>query len=120
MTTFTTAHFEGEWDKVGACPKKLPEKDWKTGWTEEEMRRIEREEAGRFGAEVLDVTEMAGQRPDGHPGIYMNEIAVGGEEKRVQSDCVHWCLPGPIDEWNAVLFQLLRRSHGEGRSEIGR
>ena len=21
--------------------------------------------------------------------------------------CVHWCLPGPIDVWNEMLFQML-------------
>uniref|UniRef100_A0A0A9HQF3 Trichome birefringence-like C-terminal domain-containing protein n=1 Tax=Arundo donax TaxID=35708 RepID=A0A0A9HQF3_ARUDO len=33
----------------------------------------------------------------------------GGERERVPNDCVHWCLPGPIDTWNEILLQFVKR-----------
>ncbi|KAK1317131.1 hypothetical protein QJS10_CPA05g01908 [Acorus calamus] len=60
--------------------------------------------------EAVDVTEMALLRPDGHPGAYMHpEPFKDGVKERVQNDCVHWCLPGPIDVWNEVLLAVLKR-----------
>lgn len=26
--------------------------------------------------------------------------------------CVYWCLPGPIDAWNDLLLEMLRREDG--------
>ncbi|KAL6518067.1 Xyloglucan O-acetyltransferase 1 [Orobanche minor] len=86
----------------------------------EEMRRVgvERVEEARVRArelgnlkvrfEALDVSKMAFMRPDGHPGPYMNPYPfANGVADRVQNDCVHWCLPGPIDAWNDIFFDLI-------------
>ncbi|XP_010928570.1 xyloglucan O-acetyltransferase 2 isoform X1 [Elaeis guineensis] len=124
VTTFSPAHFEGEWDKFGACPKKKPYKEGEKGmeYMDAEMRKIEVEEVeaaaskgaaksgGRLRIEALDVTKLALLRPDGHPGPYMypNPFADGIKEK-VQNDCVHWCLPGPIDTWNEILLEMIKR-----------
>ncbi|CAA6670625.1 unnamed protein product [Spirodela intermedia] len=44
------------------------------------------------------------------PGPYMRAFPfAGGATERVQNDCVHWCLPGPVDAWNEILLQLVRR-----------
>ncbi|CAA7407706.1 unnamed protein product [Spirodela intermedia] len=112
VATFSPAHFEGEWDKAGACPKTEPyspgEKPLQ--WMDMELRRLQLEEAAAAGAAPLDVTAMAGMRPDGHPGPYMRAFPfAGGATERVQNDCVHWCLPGPVDAWNEILLQLVRR-----------
>ncbi|KAG6513314.1 protein ALTERED XYLOGLUCAN 4-like [Zingiber officinale] len=125
VTTFSPAHFEGEWDKAGACPRKEPyrEGEKEMGYTDALMRRIAVEEVaasaaaadsrggGKVKMEALDVTEMALLRPDGHPGPYMHPHPFAGGEvrDRVQNDCVHWCLPGPIDSWNEMLLQVIRR-----------
>ncbi|XP_010910815.1 xyloglucan O-acetyltransferase 2 isoform X2 [Elaeis guineensis] len=123
VTTFSPAHFEGEWDKFGACPKKEPyrEGEKEMEYMDAEMRKIEVEEVaaaakeaaksgGRLRIEALDVTKLALLRPDGHPGPYMypNPFADGIKEK-VQNDCVHWCLPGPIDTWNEILLEMIKR-----------
>ncbi|XP_074591157.1 xyloglucan O-acetyltransferase 1-like [Curcuma longa] len=134
VTTFSPAHFEGEWDKAGACPKKEP---YKEGEKEMEymdalMRSIEIEEVaaaaataeeedsrgGNVKLEALDVTKMALLRPDGHPGPYMHPhpFSNGAANDRVQNDCVHWCLPGPIDAWNEILLQILRRWKTESKN----
>ncbi|VAI72452.1 unnamed protein product [Triticum turgidum subsp. durum] len=59
VTTFSPAHFEGDWDKAGACPRR-------------------------------------------HPDPF-----AGGPDARVQNDCVHWCMPGPIDTFNEILLQTV-------------
>ncbi|OAY69936.1 Protein ALTERED XYLOGLUCAN 4 [Ananas comosus] len=122
VTTFSPAHFEGS-GQGRACPKKEPfgEGEKEMEYTDKEMRKIELEEAaaaaamakakgGRVKIEALDVTELALMRPDGHPGPYMypNPFAEGPKE-RVQNDCVHWCLPGPIDAWNEILLDMMKR-----------
>ena len=124
VTTFSPAHFEGEWDARDACARSEPyapgEKE--VGYMDREMWRSEAEEAaaaaadarvrapGRVEVEALEVTAMAALRGDGHPGPYMNAFPfAGGERARVPNDCVHWCLPGPIDTWNEILLQLVKR-----------
>ncbi|KAK1269058.1 hypothetical protein QJS04_geneDACA008153 [Acorus gramineus] len=43
-------------------------------------------------------------RPDGHPGPYREFHP----SSKVQSDYLHWCLPGPIDAWNDVVMLMVR------------
>ncbi|KAJ0986694.1 hypothetical protein J5N97_005050 [Dioscorea zingiberensis] len=138
VTTFSPAHFEGEWDKAGACPKKEPYKEGERAmeYMDVEMRRIEVEEVEAAKKELLlqqeekkkkkmveiealDVTRMAWMRGDGHPGPYMHAFpfANGVVQERVQNDCVHWCLPGPIDTWNQILMQMLKTWNGRDRQQ---
>ncbi|KAK3132987.1 hypothetical protein QOZ80_6AG0530480 [Eleusine coracana subsp. coracana] len=120
MATFSPSHFEGDWDKGAPCPKKQPYKsgEKEVGYTEAEMRRIVLEEveaaaarAGGAAAAVrfaaLDVTTLANLRPDGHPGPYMRKNPVVGDDGRVQNDCLHWCMPGPVDTFNQILLQTV-------------
>lgn len=121
LRTFSPAHFEnGAWNGGGSCNRTRP-------FSEEEMMRlssginweirsaqvgeVERvvKRSGdhqkwfwekQFG--VLDVTKAMLMRPDGHPGTHWNN-----EWMRGYSDCVHWCLPGPVDLWNELLLQVL-------------
>jgi xyloglucan O-acetyltransferase len=123
VVTFTSGHFEGDWDKFGACPKTAPYKEGEIEmpYLETEMHNSEIEEVelakkkvrelgGRLRVEALDVTKLALMRPDGHPGPYMfpNPFADGIKEK-VQNDCVHWCMPGPIDTWNTILLEIMKK-----------
>lgn len=122
VKTFSPAHFEGDWDKAGTCSKTKPyrKEDKIVGGMDGEIRRIEIEEvesaktkANKFEGirlEVLDVTKLALLRPDGHPGPYMNPFPfANGVPKYVQNDCVHWCLPGPIDTWNEILVEMMKK-----------
>ncbi|XP_048428120.1 xyloglucan O-acetyltransferase 1-like [Pyrus x bretschneideri] len=122
LTTFSPAHFEGEWDKNGACSKTKPYKEGEKQLEgmDAEMRQLEVEEveAARangekfvgFRLEALDVTKLSLMRPDGHPGPYMNKFPfIDGVPERVQNDCVHWCLPGPIDTWNEILLEVMKK-----------
>jgi xyloglucan O-acetyltransferase len=123
VTTFSPAHFEGDWDNPRACARTEPyapgEREME--YMDREMSTAEAEEvaaaradARARGAEVdveaLEVTRLAGMRADGHPGPYMHPFPfAGGERDRVPNDCVHWCLPGPIDTWNEMLLQIVKR-----------
>ncbi|KAJ4961464.1 hypothetical protein NE237_021374 [Protea cynaroides] len=121
VTTFSPSHFEGEWDKAGACDKKKPfEEGEKTlEGMDAEMRKIgveeleaakKKEMGKRVRLQALDVTKLALMRPDGHPGPYMYGFPfANGVRERVQNDCVHWCLPGPIDTWNEILLEVIKR-----------
>ncbi|PSS28650.1 Protein ALTERED XYLOGLUCAN like [Actinidia chinensis var. chinensis] len=122
VTTFSPHHFEGEWDKFGACPKTHPyaegEKELegmdaemrKIGVREVEAAKVNAKKSRRLRLEVLDITKLSLMRGDGHAGPYMfaNPFANGITE-RVQNDCVHWCLPGPVDAWNEILLDMMKR-----------
>jgi xyloglucan O-acetyltransferase len=123
LTTFSPAHFEGDWDSPTACARTVPYAPGERAmeYMDGEMLRAEAEEAAAAAAdararragvtvETLQVTRMAGLRADGHPGAYMHPFPfAGGARERVPNDCVHWCLPGPIDTWNEILLQLVKR-----------
>ncbi|KAJ4973193.1 hypothetical protein NE237_006367 [Protea cynaroides] len=125
VTTFSPSHFEGDWDKAGACPKKKPFKEGEktVEGMDAEMRKIgveeleaaiaitrKKEKVTGMRLQALDVTKLALMRPDGHPGPYMYPFPfANGVLERVQNDCVHWCLPGPIDTWNEILLEVIRR-----------
>jgi hypothetical protein len=110
LRTYTPDHFEhGSWFSGGYCNRTRPLDEGEVssqsiGW---ELRRVQSEEVarvtettGRFG--VLDVTKAMILRADGHPGGHYDKRWV-----RNASDCLHWCLPGPVDMWNDVLLQRL-------------
>ncbi|KAE8685585.1 Trichome birefringence-like 42 [Hibiscus syriacus] len=52
---------------------------------------------------LLDITMLSLLRKDGHPSVY------GGNKG---NDCSHWCLAGPPDTWNQILYALLSNSQG--------
>ncbi|KAH1058485.1 hypothetical protein GYH30_002871 [Glycine max] len=123
VRTYSPSHFEGAWDKGGTCSKTMPYGvgQRKVEGMNAEIRRIQMEELERakakakkfrrFKFEVLDVTKLALLRPDGHPGAYMNPFPFANgvnPKKPVQNDCVHWCLPGPIDTWSEIFLQMLK------------
>uniref|UniRef100_A0A5B6YQ90 Uncharacterized protein n=2 Tax=Davidia involucrata TaxID=16924 RepID=A0A5B6YQ90_DAVIN len=116
VTTFSPHHFEGQWDKFGACPKTKPYKkgEKQLEGMDEDMRRIEVQEVeavkARLRVEALDITKLSLMRPDGHPGPYMYPFPfANGIAESVQNDCVHWCLPGPVDTWNEILLDLMKK-----------
>lgn len=86
-----------------------------------EMYKIQLEEfkmGGKIGRKkglkfrLIDMTQAMLLRPDGHPGKYGHWPPA--EDASVISDCVHWCLPGPIDTWNDFLLEMLKRERGGG------
>ncbi|XP_057780330.1 protein trichome birefringence-like 25 isoform X2 [Salvia miltiorrhiza] len=120
--TMTPDHFEnGEWDSGGYCNRTEPFKagEVETRDVDEMMRNVELEEfewaVSRNGAgslKLLDTTMLSLLRPDGHPGVYRQFQPYQGKDKdaKIQNDCLHWCLPGPIDSWNDLIMEMLLRN----------
>nr|CAB3450958.1 unnamed protein product [Digitaria exilis] len=119
VRTVTPAHFEnGEWNTGGDCVRSRPfrrgERSRDAVVAEFRAAQVDalRETAAtsqrRNGTELrlLDITEAMEMRPDGHPSRYGHPPG-GSVEGSFVVDCLHWCLPGPIDLWNELLFQML-------------
>lgn len=121
--TWSPDHFEdGEWFSGGSCRRKLPynKGEYREGNIERVMRRIELESfnkavaALRGSADVdrlrlMDTYSLSSLRPDGHVGPYRTPypFAKGSSKSTpVQNDCLHWCVPGPIDAWNDLVMKM--------------
>lgn len=116
LRTFAPSHFEGGlWNTGGRCDRTRPfgvgEIDLRGAQLKlyeiqlEEFQKAE-EAARRQGLKyrLLDVTLAALLRPDGHPSIYGHRRE---DKVKLYNDCIHWCLPGPIDAWNDFLLEML-------------
>uniref|UniRef100_A0A0D9VKJ3 Uncharacterized protein n=1 Tax=Leersia perrieri TaxID=77586 RepID=A0A0D9VKJ3_9ORYZ len=115
VRTVAPPHYEnGKWYDGGNCLRTRPMRSNETGLPETEaaFHAAQVEEfsaaasdaaaAGRFL--LMDVSEMMQMRGDGHPGQYGHWPH---EKVGFGIDCVHWCLPGPVDAWNELLLHLL-------------
>lgn len=118
--TTTPDHFEnGEWFSGGTCNRTIPFKGGEVDLKDVDtiMRDIELEEvekAVEMGSQkgvtlaLLDTTQMSQLRPDAHPGPYRQfQPFAQDNNAKVQNDCLHWCLPGPIDSWNDLVMEML-------------
>ncbi|KAK2663108.1 hypothetical protein Ddye_001682 [Dipteronia dyeriana] len=126
LRTFAPSHLEnGTWDQGGDCVRTKPFKSNETDlegvdlelyMTQLEEFKIAEKQGKERGLRfrLLDTTQAMLLRPDGHPGKYGHPQ---NENITVYNDCVHWCLPGPIDTWNDFLLEMLKmegiRSHEE-------
>lgn len=120
MRTVTGSHVDhggGNWTEDGDCAWTRPSRreEVKTDEVISEMYSIQVEEfwaAEREGREkglkfgLLDISEPMSLRPDGHPNRYGH----WPHEKTRRPDCLHWCLPGPVDMWNEMLLQMMLKS----------
>ena len=72
-----------------------------------EELEIAKKEGRKKGLEfrLFDTTQAMLLRPDGHPSRYGHWPH---EKVTLYNDCVHWCLPGPIDTWNDFLLEMLK------------
>ena len=126
VRTISPSHFEnGTWKTGGTCERSKPYNkeeaanllkvgsknnvEWKVRNIQMEEIKRAREEGG-VGREkrliqAMDITNVMLMRPDGHPGFHWRD-----KKKKGFNDCVHWCVPGPIDAWNDLLLELLRRA----------
>ncbi|KAI5437079.1 xyloglucan O-acetyltransferase 1 [Lathyrus oleraceus] len=121
VRTYSPTHFEGSWDKGGTCSKTGPYRteEKKLKGIDAEIRRLEMEELENvkekakqngLNLDLLDITNLSLLRPDGHAGAYWNSFPFAkGIPKKVQNDCVHWCLPGVVDTWNEIFFEMMKK-----------
>ncbi|KAF5190502.1 trichome birefringence-like [Thalictrum thalictroides] len=117
LRTFAPSHFEnGLWNEGGNCVRKRPfrgnethldSRDLELYTTQlEEFKFAEREGVKKgLKFRLLDTTQATLMRPDGHPSQYGHRAE---ENVTMYNDCVHWCLPGPIDTWNDFLLEMLK------------
>ncbi|KAL2522951.1 Protein trichome birefringence-like 21 [Forsythia ovata] len=119
LRTFAPSHFEGgHWDKGGDCARTRPFKRNETVLEDfssqmysiqiEELKTAQEEARRKSGSKfrLFDTTKSMLLRPDGHPSKYGHWPV---QNVTLANDCVHWCLPGPIDSWNDLLQELLKR-----------
>ncbi|KAI9301900.1 hypothetical protein BJ944DRAFT_270773 [Cunninghamella echinulata] len=75
----------------------LTEEEWKRlpyGWSELERRnQIAKSIVEEAGGIFIDLAALVNVRPDGHVG---------------NQDCIRYCIPGPLDSWMDVLYQLFK------------
>lgn len=72
---------------------------------------------------LMDITEVFGYRHDGHPGPYRspdpNKITKRGPDGRPPpQDCLHWCMPGPVDTWNELVLEIIRREYEDNKNSL--
>ncbi|CAL5055672.1 unnamed protein product [Urochloa decumbens] len=117
VRTVAPPHYEnGKWYDGGNCLRTRPVRsgDAAAALPETEAAfhaaQVEEFRAAAAGADdpgrfaLLDVSRMMQMRGDGHPGQYGHWPH---EKVGFGIDCVHWCLPGPIDAWSELLLHLL-------------
>ncbi|KAL5808250.1 hypothetical protein ACOSQ3_028941 [Xanthoceras sorbifolium] len=113
MRTFAPSHFEnGLWNEGGNCARTRPFRsnetalegvDFELYMTQLEEFNIAEKQGKKF--RLLDTTQATLLRPDGHPSRYGH---LPNENVTLYNDCVHWCLPGPIDTWSDFFLEMLK------------
>ncbi|KAM0877041.1 hypothetical protein ACQ4PT_035769 [Festuca glaucescens] len=113
------SHFDnGTWDQGGDCRRTEPLRSNQTSMDGrgpnlrfyaahmEEYRAAEKaaRAKGTMRLMLMDATAAMLMRPDGHPSRYGHRP---NDKVQLYNDCVHWSLPGPIDIWNDMLFQMI-------------
>ncbi|KAG9139279.1 hypothetical protein Leryth_011280 [Lithospermum erythrorhizon] len=127
LRTFAPSHFEGgEWNEGGNCVRKKPFRSNEITLegvsldfylTQIEEFKVAKREGNKKGMRyrLLDTTQAMLLRPDGHPSRYGHWPS---ENVTLYNDCVHWCLPGPIDSWSDFLLHMLKKEGRKSYQEI--
>ncbi|OVA01924.1 PMR5 N-terminal domain [Macleaya cordata] len=118
--TTTPEHFENAaWNNGGTCKRTVPFKeeeislkDIDTKFHNIELEEFEKAKTlgsgKRLKLKFLDTTHLSLLRPDGHPGPYRHFHPFEKDKNaKVQNDCLHWCLPGPIDSWSDLVMEMV-------------
>ncbi|KAF7021146.1 hypothetical protein CFC21_034139 [Triticum aestivum] len=125
LRTYSPDHYErGAWNVGGSCTgKDKPlDKAVKDGFIDamygKQVAAFKKvvKNSGKQGSKLklMSITEPFALRVDGHPGPYTNldpnkKTQRGPDGRPPSQDCLHWCMPGPIDTWNEMLFETIRR-----------
>ncbi|MCO5592608.1 hypothetical protein L7F22_046611 [Adiantum nelumboides] len=114
LRTLSPDHWKNaEWNKGGNCTQKAPfnSKTHTLDGLSQFIHKMQLEEFGKtlqrsseysFQLKIVDTLHSALLRPNAHPGPY------GHFHSSVQNDCLHWCLPGAVDAWSAMLLHVLK------------
>ncbi|KAH7284653.1 hypothetical protein KP509_34G064700, partial [Ceratopteris richardii] len=120
LRTYSPDHYQrGAWNTGGSCSDKVRPLNVSQILRSPYTDLMRRHQLEAFAAaqqyiknssklRLLDITPVFAFRADGHPGVY--KVTKHGLHGTPPSqDCVHWCMPGPIDTWNDLLLELLKR-----------
>lgn len=126
LRSYSPDHYEGgAWNTGGSCTGKIkPLLDGElveNGFTnimhEKQVAGFNRgikKKKNQSKVRLMDITEAFGYRHDGHPGPYRNpdpnKVTKRGPSGRPPpQDCLHWCMPGPVDMLNELVGEIIRR-----------
>ncbi|KAL2227162.1 protein YLS7-like [Sesamum indicum] len=126
VRSFSPDHYEGgAWNTGGSCTGKvrpasegeLVENRFTKIMHEKQVKGFHRaitKKTNKSKMKLMDITEAFSYRHDGHPGPYRspdpNKITKRGPDGRPPpQDCLHWCMPGPVDTWNELILEIIRR-----------
>lgn len=132
LRTYSPDHYEGgAWNTGGSCTGKTrPLRDTEVAFNAytDMMRRhqleafaeVERNITNGSKLRLMDITPVFENRADGHPGPYRSldpkKITKRGPRgEPPPQDCLHWCMPGPIDTWNEFVLEIIRQQQEESR-----
>ncbi|KAK7306544.1 hypothetical protein VNO77_44491 [Canavalia gladiata] len=119
LVTQSPGHFEnGLWNEGGTCNRTNPftmeeRQVYQNGDIVDAVYQIQVEEFAAAEKEarkkgmhfgLIDITNAMAMRPDAHPSRYRG---VGNNNVTI-NDCVHWCLPGPVNTWNEILLYMMK------------
>ncbi|KAL2550246.1 Protein trichome birefringence-like 18 [Forsythia ovata] len=130
VRSFSPDHYEGgAWNAGGSCTGKVrPALDGElveNGFTnimhEKQVtgfNRAMKRKTNKSKLKLMDITKAFSHRLDGHPGPYRSldphKITKRGPDGRPPpQDCLHWCMPGPVDTWNELVFEIIKREFGD-------
>uniref|UniRef100_A0ACD5XRP4 Uncharacterized protein n=1 Tax=Avena sativa TaxID=4498 RepID=A0ACD5XRP4_AVESA len=125
LRTFSPDHNEGgAWNTNGSCTGQVKPVDGvvRNPFTDtmyaKQISGFKKaiKNSGKHGSKLklMDITQPFSSRVDGHPGPYIsddpNKKTHRGQDGRPPpQDCLHWCMPGPIDMWNEMLVEIIQR-----------
>ena len=125
VRSFSPDHYEGgAWNTGGSCTGKerplegaIVENGFTNIMHEKQVNGFNRaveKKTNKSKLKLMDITEAFSYRHDGHPGPYRspdpNKITKRGPDgKPPPQDCLHWCMPGPVDTWNELVYEIIRR-----------
>lgn len=125
IRSYSPDHYEGgAWNTGGSCTGKVKPvtEVLRNGFTdvmhEKQIagfqRAVEKSQNGSAKLKLMDITEVFAYRADGHPGPFRspdpNKLTKRGPHgEPPPQDCLHWCMPGPVDIWNEMLLEVIRR-----------
>lgn len=128
LRSYSPDHYEGgAWNTGGSCTGKvkplaagqLVENGFTNIMHEKQVAGFNRalpRMTNKSKMRLMDITEAFGYRHDGHPGPYRNQdpnklTKRGPDGRPPPQDCLHWCMPGPVDTWNELVLEIIRREY---------
>ncbi|KAK2402199.1 protein YLS7 [Trifolium repens] len=131
VRSYSPDHYEGgAWNTGGSCTgkvkpialDKLVENEYTNTMHEQQVTGFNRameKATNQSKLRLMDITKVFQYRHDGHPGPYRspdpNKITKRDPDGRPPpQDCLHWCMPGPVDTWNELVLEIIKREYEGG------